>query len=107
MRIMLILTLTISLIGIFVLIFLAAQSKPQEISGQAILETKDYVETTGKITAIKKASDFSIINLDNNITIVCYNCPLFKVNQKIKATGTLSEYQGKKQINAERIEVVK
>ncbi len=107
MRLIIILTLTISLIGIFILIFLAANQAPETISGQSIIETKEYVETTGTISEIKKASDFSVINLDNNITVVCYNCPLFKINQKIKATGTLSEYNGKKQINAERIEVVK
>lgn len=98
------LSLTVSLIGIFLLLLISLNQSPVDITGKAISE--DYVSAEGKIISVKTIQDFTIINLDTNITLTCFQCS-FKEGDYIHVEGTVEEYQGKKQINTEKIEKIK
>ena len=96
-------SLVISLLGIFALLFLALSQTPVKLSGNTVLNS--YVKAEGQVTSVKTYTDFNIIQLDTNITAVCFKCNL-KIGQKILVTGTLEEYQGERQINVETIKVL-
>jgi len=98
--------LVLSLIGIFLLLLAFLYPSPKQISGKISFNENDYTETTGKITSVKEVYEFKIIKLDNNITVVCYDCPKLKKNQKITATGAISNQSGSIQINAETIKIL-
>lgn len=97
-------SLAISLIGIFVLLLIAAYLKPKDITGN-VVSNEDLVKTSGTIVSIKSIDNFNIIVLDNQETVVCFNCN-FKQGDKVSVEGRVSEYQGQKQINAETIKVI-
>jgi DNA/RNA endonuclease YhcR with UshA esterase domain len=96
-------SLAISLIGIFILIIIATTNQPEKITGKTI--TNDLVEATGQIVSVKNYDEFSIINLDTNFTVVCFQCQ-FKPGDNVMVQGTVEDYQSKKQINAETIEKI-
>ena len=96
-------SLIISLLGIFFLLFLALNQTPEKLSGNTVLNS--YVKAEGRVVLVKTYSEFSIIRLDTNITIVCFKCSL-KPGQKIQVIGVLEEYQGERQINAEKIKII-
>jgi len=98
--------LVLSLIGIFLLLLAFLYPAPKQITGNVILNEKEYTKTTGKITSVKEVYEFKIIKLDNNLTVVCYDCPKLKKNQKITAIGTITNYSNTLQINAEMIKVL-
>jgi len=98
--------LVLSLIGIFLLLLAFLYPTPKQISGKAIFNENDYTETTGRILSVKEVYEFKIIKLDNNLTVVCYDCPKLKKNQKITATGAITNKSGAIQINAEMIKIL-
>ncbi len=98
-------SLTLSLIGIFLLLIFTLNQNPIPVLAYASLNTNNYIETTSKILSIRTYDEFNIIRLENNITVVCFECK-FQPNQTIKIKGIVSEYNGEKQINAESIEVL-
>jgi len=97
------LSLTLSLVGIFILLLVSVNQSPTDITGKAV--SNDYVSVEGKIISIKTIQEFTIMNLDTNITITCFQCS-FKKGDRIRVEGTLEDYQGKMQINAEKIEKI-
>jgi hypothetical protein len=98
---LLIAALVISIIGIFAFLFIATQT-PKVISGKAISES---IQVTGKILQVKSYQEFKILVLQD-YDVVCFKCD-FRLGDNIKAQGTLEDYQGRKQINAEKIELIK
>lgn len=105
MKKLLIVSLSISITGILFLLILANFSTLKEVSSYKELKLNNYVKTMGKITSIQTYGDFSIIRLNNSITITC-NCR-FQVNSTIQVSGKVVEYQNKLQISADRIELTK
>ncbi len=97
------LSLSLSFLGVFFLLFLSNIIKPKIVSNLKELELNERVITKGKIIEIKNYDSFSIIKLDNNITITC-NCQLEK-NQIITVEGKVEEYKNKLQIQAEKIQI--
>lgn len=95
------LSLIISFLGIFLLLLISALQKPKQASSYEDLKLNEQVKTTGKIISISKFEDFSVIKLDNNITLTC-NCQL-QQNKTIEAEGKVTEYNNIKQIQAEKI----
>lgn len=95
-----------SIIGILTLFLVSLQIKPVSVFSYSQLKENSYVSVSGKILSEKyfSDSDFSIINLDNNITLIC-SCK-FKVNSTIKAEGAVEKYNNKLQINAEKINLI-
>lgn len=90
----------ISILGILILLFIANNMKAKEVNSYHELKIGDYVKTEGRIAYIRNYDDFSVIKLENNITVTC-NCN-FKKNQTIIVEGKVEEYNGL-QVNAERI----
>lgn len=95
------LSLILSFLGVFLLLILSLTLQPKQVSNYSDLKLNNYVKTTGKITQIRTYNDFSIITLDNNLTLTC-NCKL-KINQTIEATGKVVEYNKELQINSDKI----
>ncbi|MFH1711473.1 MAG: hypothetical protein ABH840_04135 [Nanoarchaeota archaeon] len=98
--------LILSIIGIFLLLLVFLYPSQKQISGKITFNENEYTETTGKITSVKEVYEFKIIKLDNNLTVVCYECPKMKKNQKITATGPITNKSGTIQINAETIKIL-
>lgn len=101
-----VLCLIASIFGILSLSLISLQIKPKQVSSLKELKENEYVQVQGKIISDKyfRESDFSIITLENNITIIC-NCQ-FPVNSTIKAEGRVEIYQNQMQINANKINLV-
>lgn len=97
-------SLTISFLGIFILLLISIIQKPKQVNSYEDLKLNEQVKTTGKITSINKFEDFSIIRLNNNITVTC-NCNL-NINQTISVEGKVTEYKNQLQMQAEKIEVI-
>ena len=96
------LSLAISILGILFLLFLAYNQKPKEVNSYQELSLGENVKTKARIVSINSYDSFSVIRLNNNITITC-NCK-FKQNKTIIAEGKVTEYKNKLQINANKIE---
>lgn len=94
---LLVISLIISLIGIFALLIISINQ--ENLTGSAISK----VSVTGKILDVKKYDEFNIIRLEN-ITVICYQCD-FRPGETITATGIISQYQGKNQLDAEEIKL--
>lgn len=96
-------SLVSSIIGIFLLLMISFYIQPKEITSYSHLKENDYVKVHGKIISSRyfSESDFSILLLENNITIIC-DCK-FPVNKTIIAEGKVEEYKNTLQINAEKI----
>lgn len=96
-------SLIVSVLGIFILLFFALSQSPEKISRNSA--EYSYVQAEGRIISIKNYNEFNIIQLDSNITVVCNKC-ILKTGQKILVTGVLEDYQGTMQINAEEIKII-
>ena len=81
-------SLIISLIGIFILFVLSFFIAPAEVSSASQLQLNNYVSAQGTIKQIKTYDDFSVIKLDNNITITC-SCN-FSINKSIALIPSLT-----------------
>jgi len=99
-----IICLIISILGIFILLLISSNLRPKKVSNYSELAEGDYVQTTGKIISLRDYQDFSVIKLNNNITITC-NCK-FTINNTIEVTGKVENYQNSLQINADKISLI-
>lgn len=104
-RVILKISLIISFLGVFLLLFLAEFLPAKKVFSYQDLRLDERAEATGKIISIKNFEDLNIIRLDSNITATCSSC-YFKLNQKIRITGKVSKYENQLQINAESIKLV-
>jgi len=101
-------SLTISLIGILILLLIINTSQPNQIKISDINSSilGKQVTITGKVVKVNTyKSNFTIISLQqdtNQINITC-NCPDIKKNQNLIITGIVSEYKNQIQINANQI----
>ena len=102
------LALTMSLIGILIIFITINLVEPKEKDSSEI-STKnlgEQVKISGTISSIKVyKNNFTTFKLNNEIEVIC-NCENIKENQKIEVIGTISSYQNRLQIEAEKISVV-
>jgi len=96
--------LIISIIGIFSLLLTSLVIAPIQVSSYQELKENSYVQVSGKIISISSYNDFSIIKLDNNITLTC-NCKL-KENSTIQVLGKVISYKNMLEIQVEEIKNV-
>lgn len=85
---LLIISLIISILGIFSLILMALIHPPET--------------STGRVISVRDYNEFKIIALDTNKTVTCFKCDL-RINDTIQVQGDIEFYQGKPQINAQII----
>ena len=94
-------SLIISFLGIFFLLFLSQNQK--QVNSYQELSLGENVITKARIVSINSYDSFSVIKLNNNITLTC-NCK-FKQNETIIAEGKVTEYKNNKQIQATKIAI--
>ena len=94
-------SLIIALLGLSSLFLLAYFLHPQQISTLQELKENSYVQAQGKVISERTYADFSIIKLDNNLTITC-NCKGF-INKTIEVEGKVESYENTLQIKAYKI----
>jgi len=94
--------LILSVLGILILNLIVFLILPTNIEKYSELKENSYVSVSGKIVSIRTYSEFSIIQLDNHVTLTC-NCK-FPVNSSISAVGTVEKYNNLLQVNSEKIE---
>ncbi len=103
-------SLTISIIGILILLILANTIKPEELKIKDIsnkyLDKK--IQTKGEITSIKiyKESNFQVITVSDKsykIDSTLNNIQNLTINQSITLIGTVKKYKNNLQIQAEKI----
>lgn len=95
------LSFIVSILGILVLFFISSFIQPQDVSNYNQLKAGRFVMVSGKVVSIRSYNDFSIIRLDNNISLTC-NCK-FSVNDSIYVEGMVEEYKNELQIQANKI----
>jgi DNA/RNA endonuclease YhcR with UshA esterase domain len=108
MKIFLIICLTISIIGITLLLILSLTFSPKKINIKIINEDFLYkkVKVIGKITSINNQKDFQIITIRDStgsIQIFSKNKKIFQKDQTLLVMGKVQEYKNKLQINSEKI----
>jgi len=99
-------SLSISFLGIFLLLFLANYQKPKEITTSSNLTLNEKISIKGKIINERNYDEFSILKLQDScgtIEIIC-NCKNF-LNKSVLIEGKVTEYKNKKQIQAEKIQI--
>lgn len=94
-------SLIIAITGISLLLLLAFLLPPKSIFSYQDLKENSFVQTSGKVLSERNYSDFSIIKINNNITITC-NCKGF-FNKTIEVEGKVESYEGALQIKAYKI----
>lgn len=105
-RLLLKLSLIISFLGILILLFLASQT-PKLIKISEIINSSINVKIQGKIIQEKAYDDFSILivkDSNRSIEATC-SCHGF-LNKTVEIIGKLEEYEGRKQISIDKIEVI-
>lgn len=103
-------SLIISLIGITLILFLINYTEPKLSSIENIKKNEIKITIEGEVTQTKVfESNFTIFKIKDGtgeIEVIC-NCPMIEKNQKLKILGKTSTYQGKLQINADKIILLK
>ena len=97
-------SLAISFFGVFFLFLISTTMQEKSVTSYSELKLNELVTTQGKILNINTFDDFSIIKLDNNITITC-NCQ-FEEEQEIEVKGRVLQYKKQLQIQAEKISLL-
>ena len=102
------LTLVISLIGIFLLLFLSYSLSPDLIDIEKIdnKSINKQVKIQGKIINIKDKQSFKILQIQDNtgkINILCNCKDNIKQNQTLIIVGKIQEYKEVLQISADKI----
>lgn len=102
-------SLIISLIGIFFLLFLAKNLEPKQINIKDINNNllNQKVAVQGTILKITDKETFQILSVADatgkiNVLCECKNNSIAN-NQNITVTGTVEEYKGNLQISADKI----
>jgi RecJ-like exonuclease len=100
--------LTISLLGILILLIIVNYYEPSPIEINKISQKNiNYlVKINGKITEINiYKSNFTKLTIsqkNDSITAIC-NCPNLQKNKDIEILGRVEEYENKIQINVDKI----
>ena len=102
------LTLSISLLGIIILLILTNTLPPQQLEIQNINlnHLNKKLQTEGTITKINNHETFQILTITNNsysIDILLDTKTNLTNNQNIKVTGKLEKYKDRLQIIGEKI----
>jgi len=100
-------SLTISLIGILLLLFLANNFQPEIIEIRNITEASlnKKVRILGQVDKIDDKETFKIITLEDRtekIDIIC-DCKNISLNQNLEIIGTVIEYKENLQIQPNKI----
>ena len=109
MKLLLKISFTISLLGIFLLLLLSNILEPQLININE-LSTKDIdknIKVQGEITKIRNINkDFQILTISDQtgkIDITLNTNKQFKKNQNLIVTGRVSQYKNNLQIEANKV----
>ncbi|MBN2051935.1 hypothetical protein JW756_00350 [Candidatus Woesearchaeota archaeon] len=99
-------TAIIGLAAIIIIIKLSGISE-MNIGEAKQQEEGELVKVTGTITRITAKEGFSIINIrkEEEISIVLFDSINLSKGQKVEVTGKTQEYEGKKELIAEKIVV--
>ena len=107
--------LAISLIGIFVLLAIIKFQTIEsvQISSLSSLDVGKEVKITGNIISFREyENDFKILNVigENDLDKIAVTCNCIEINlylnKTLEITGKVEEYNGKLQINANKIGVL-
>ena len=103
-------SIAIALIGTFILLFLSYISEPKLIEIKTINKAMldNFVKIYGKIIDIDNKESIKIIKVEDNsgsIDVIVFEKNIINIGKGMNAEiiGKVSEYQGKMQINAEKI----
>ena len=100
------LSLSITLIGIFVLALLLNLHSPIIVDNSlslSKLEVNSKVQTTGRVISERRLyENTNLIILNSNIEIICDSCPIYQ-NKTLSVIGIIEKYQNKTQIQALKI----
>jgi DNA/RNA endonuclease YhcR with UshA esterase domain len=100
-------SLICSILGIIILYFLSANIEIEEMNISKINTIKlgADVKLTGEIKQIKQLEKLTIIDVKKDcvVPVLLFDNITLNVGDKIKVTGKLDEYKGKKEIIAETI----
>lgn len=110
MKLLLAISLTISLMGILILLILSNNLQPEKISIKDIDSQKinKKIQTSGTITSIKTYGEFQIINIkqdNSSITVLVNQKTNLTKNQSIEVIGRITEYKNQPEIQAEKIKI--
>lgn len=100
--------LTLSLIGILILLLIINTSEPKEMNISDINPShlEKQVKITGQVTGISAyQNNFTVITLEQDnhqIDITC-NCPDIEKNQTITAIGKVEKYKSQLQVSASQL----
>lgn len=100
-RLLLKISLIISILGILILFFISNNMQAKQVKNYNDLKLNDYIRTTSRIIYVNSYDEFSVIKLENNITVTC-NCK-FKVNETIEVYGRVIEYENILEVEANKI----
>jgi len=110
MKLLLKISLSASLIGILILLIISTNFQPKQINIKDINNNliNKKIQVTGEIINIKnyKDSNFQILILKDRtgqISITLNKILNLKKNQNIVVIGTVNQYQGNLQIQADKI----
>lgn len=103
-------SIALALIGTFILLFLSYVSEPKLIEikdiSKAMLD--NFVKISGKINSIDDKESIKIIKVEDDsgqIDVIVFEENIINIGKgmNVEIIGKVSEYQGKMQINAEKI----
>ena len=101
-----ILALSISLLGILILIIMLNLSNPIIVDNSSQLkDLQDYtkIQTQGKVISERTLyENTKLLILDNNIEIICNSCPSY-INRTLHIIGTTETYINRTQVQALKI----
>lgn len=101
--------LAISLIGILIIftIINLIEINLTPTNQISLKNIGQQIKTSGITSNLKTyENNFTTFTLNNEIEIIC-NCPNIKNNQKLEILGTVSKYENKLQIEANKISTIK
>ena len=101
-------SLIFSLVGIFILLFLANSIEPKQTNIKEINNKmlNQKVKVSGTILNIQDKESFKILSISDStgkIDVLCECKDNLKENQKITVIGTIGEYGSYLQISADKI----
>lgn len=94
------------LMGLAALYFVSGQIEPEEFENLQRHKEGEIVKLQGEIKDIIKTESVTIMEVETlkTIKVVAFEPIDLKENQRIKITGQIAEYEGEREIIAERIE---
>ncbi|MFW6014109.1 MAG: hypothetical protein ACOCQG_02950 [Candidatus Nanoarchaeia archaeon] len=96
----------VGLVGLAVLYFVSERTEPEEFENLQRHDEDEIVKLSGKVKDIIKTESVTILEVETlkSIKVVAFEPIELNKGQQIQITGKISEYEGEREIMAERIE---